>query len=85
MTYDAVRGKLVMLGASAGDAALWDWEGTGFRDWPPLAPRPDADDAGLTFDSDRGRLVLFRGEALWELDPNSKVWEQIAERPAPRH
>ncbi|MGH7294701.1 MAG: Kelch repeat-containing protein, partial [Polyangiaceae bacterium] len=79
MAYDAVRARTVVFGGNADGASArlgdtWQWDGTA---WTPLdgangpAPR---DQAAMTYDAKRARVVMFGGETVggavdetWEL------------------
>jgi hypothetical protein len=92
MAYDAARRRLVLFGGyhttGAGRVRLgdtWEWDGSRWeRKSPPIGPSP-RNGAAMTYDSDRGRIVLFGGSGgpsgeTWEWDGG--VWQRV-EAPAP--
>jgi len=93
MAYDAARAKTVLFGGSAGSQETWEWDGaTGL--WaqvctaaPCSSTLPTARaDAKMTFDPDRGRIVMFGGHPpgvvtsalgdTWEY--TGTAWIQVA-------
>lgn len=67
MAYDASRRRVVLFGGARGSAETplddtWEWDGLRWRLAETLlAPAPRTD-AGLAFDAQRGRLLLFGGQ-----------------------
>lgn len=75
MTYDSVRNKTIIFGGTSGGTTnlndTWEWDGS---NWTALNITGDLPSArrnhSITFDSLRGRVVLFGGGAegdTWEL------------------
>ncbi len=79
MAYDAARGRLVLFGGSDWDDGFvylgdtWEYDGEQWLEISPVnSPSPRAWHA-MTYDSDRGRVVLFGG---WDdYDFLSDTWE----------
>lgn len=105
LAYDGAGRQLILLGGNrvlfgtAGDSDtflddMWAWDG---QAWHPIqTPTPPArSEAGIAYDSDRQRIVLFGGHRTasgerirlgdtWEWD--GQRWEQkSAEGPSPRN
>jgi hypothetical protein len=90
LAYDAARGRAVLFGGYRREGALtvglgdtWEWDGTRWASQAPAAPPPRRGDAGMTYDSARGRVVLHGGYAegtthgdTWEWDGTS--WTRVA-------
>ncbi|MBI2395501.1 MAG: hypothetical protein HYV09_38395, partial [Deltaproteobacteria bacterium] len=89
--FDSVRNKLVMFGGSgAGATQTWEWDGSTWTQVCTIAPcsssvPPGRYFAGMTFDSSRGKIVLFGGQDpatsasradTWEFD--GSTWTQVA-------
>jgi hypothetical protein len=92
MAYDSLRGKLVVFGGIVVSGNyywlddLWEWDSTtGLWDGPILPDvRPVVSDAAplsrsdvvMAYDSQRGKLVLYRGrlEEIWEWDGVARTW-----------
>ena len=81
MTYDSVRGAIVLFGGSNNTQYLdetWEWSN---QRWTLVTPTdPEADggpsartDHAMTYDSRRGRVVLFGGKM--NIDPFEDTWE----------
>ncbi len=99
--FDDVRKRVVvyggrLAGATTSTAELWEWDGAD-GSWtnrtptprPPSWPAP-RDGAKATFDSARGRLVLFGGwtggttlDELWECDLATATWTNRTPTPRP--
>lgn len=105
MAYDSIRGKVVLFG---GNRVLfgksmeenrflqdtWEWEGTGWTQVAAAGP-PARAEAAVTFDSGRGRVVVFGGYKrdgdelirlgdTWEWDGSQ--WTEIkVDGPTPRN
>ncbi len=80
--YDEGRDVVVLYGGNIGGQPVgdtWEWDGTSFRQVTPLDPEGDGDpgalqQAAMTYDPDRRRVVLFGGagsDELWEFDGRS--------------
>jgi hypothetical protein len=105
MAYDSWRKRVVLFGGNrvlfgkgpqAGDflGDTWEWDGKRWRQLRVAGPPPRAEGV-MTFDSKRGRLVLFGGHNwtegkrkrfgdTWEWD--GKQWTQVATTgPTPRN
>ncbi|MBL8863588.1 MAG: S8 family serine peptidase [Planctomycetes bacterium] len=82
MAYDALRERVVLFASSGTptDSTTWEWDGTswsGFPNPPPPNPHPAVRErAGLTWDSDRGRLVLFGG-LIPGVGDLGETWERV--------
>lgn len=85
MTYDPVRGKVLLFGGRRGAALLGDtWEYDGAQSmWRQVAtggPSP-RDDAALTYDSARGRAILYGGSGglrdTWEWQSATAEWHLV--------
>ncbi len=73
MVYDTKRSKLTLYGGYDGFAPLgdtWDWDGEKWAQRSSASPSPRHGAAG-SFDSERGRVVMFGG---WQLDGGSDVY-----------
>ena len=97
MAFDALRQVSVALCAEDHASQTWTWDGVG---WTRRSPVEDSDGpmarshAAMTFDEDRGRVVLFGGQSdvtraglndTWEWDGFD--WEEVtpsAGNPPPR-
>jgi hypothetical protein len=92
--FDDARGVLVVFGGLADDGAgaaavfrqdLWEWEVASgrWRDRTPMGDKPEPRAfAAMTYDADRGRLLLFGGRAetgfsfedTWEWNGADGTW-----------
>jgi hypothetical protein len=66
MAYDSSRGRTVLFGGQASQAAprtsdTWEWDGTNWVHSSPTATPPARFWHAMTYDSARSRLVLFGG------------------------
>lgn len=64
MTYDAARGRTVMVGGHAGagrNSETWEWDGTNWSLRTPTVNPSARSSAGSAFDSVRRRMVMFGG------------------------
>src|SRR5437868_215658 len=76
--FDNVRNRVLVSSTDNDDASLWDWDGQQWTEWYPTAPRPDANNAAIAFDSNHGRLMLVTiTSELWELDVLTKQWTKL--------
>ncbi|HXU80950.1 MAG TPA: kelch repeat-containing protein, partial [Polyangia bacterium] len=84
--YDTIRSKVVAVQQTLNDPQIWDWDGQRWTAWFPEGPRPDLRDGAITYDSNRGRLVLVTSErdptqgsqlVMWELDPTARTWQKV--------
>ena len=97
MAYDSIRGKVVLFGGNQrasppGDEGLtadtWAWDGL---EWTKVADTGPSrrDHHGMTYDSARGRVVLFGGwngaflGDTWEWD-GARWAERSSTGPSPR-
>lgn len=90
MTFDAVRGVVVLFGGFDGTNYYndtWEWDGTAWTLRSTTGPAPRADTA-MTFDSARGVAVLFGGGTsltryggTWEW--NGSTWSLRSETGPP--
>lgn len=94
MTYDALRGRIVLFGggvARPGEPGeTWEWDGS---TWTLVlsaalqgtAPPNDTAGIALAFDASRGRTVMFRGDSrtgtreVWEYD--GVQWANVSPPP----
>jgi len=100
LVYDAARGRAVLFGGYRREGALvvglsdtWEWDGTRWTPQAPASSPPRRGDAGMTYDSARGRVVLYGGYAegttygdTWEWDGTS--WTSVTPAgatPGPMH
>jgi hypothetical protein len=104
VAYDSRRGRTFLFGGvyAANFDDLWEWDGTSGT-WMALTPNPRPPSwplnrygAGLAYDNDRGRLVLFGGvgldpqvlgyllhDDLWEWDAGAGAWTDRTPDPRP--
>ncbi len=86
MAYDAVTGRTLLFGGTAGGSTLgdtWDWDGTTWTLRAMTGPSPRVGH-GMVSDRARNRVVVFGGNArysnpfggTWEWDGSS--WTQVA-------
>ncbi len=90
LVYDSVRGVSVMFGGAQKDrpniSDTWEWNGIRWQEVFPADPEGDGNPGPrqghmMTFDSARGKVLMFGGNAsgalneLWEYDGNS--WKLI--------
>lgn len=83
MAYDAGRGRVVLFGGvTVGGVFLsdtWEWDGSTWTEVTPQAGSPSARfGAGMTYDLERGRIVLVGGSEMtdtWTWDGTS--WTQL--------
>lgn len=88
VAYDASRGRVVLFGGDAPSGGFrsdtWEWDGTTWEDKTPLSASPPARrDHAMTYDSARGRVMMFGGKSgssgllqdLWEW--NGKTWANL--------
>ena len=84
MAYDSRRGKVVLFGGCCNGTSptdqfddTWEWNGTV---WTKVAPPVIAGrhTVGMTFDSNRGRTVMFGGYKYNLGGPNGETWEYHA-------
>jgi hypothetical protein len=81
ITYDALRGMVVLFGGSTGvfNDETWDWDGVSWKMAMLVDPEGDGNPSAryghqVVFDSERGKAVLFGGydgaikEDTWEWD-----------------
>src|SRR4030095_6896275 len=95
MAYDLVRQRVVLFGGSADFSAAapfgdpWEWDGAQWLQVaaPPAAP-PARATAGMTYDPQRNRVVLFGGVGAsgflgdtWEWD--GSIWQMQASSASP--
>ncbi|MFC1609839.1 kelch repeat-containing protein [Myxococcota bacterium] len=90
LAYDSARDKVVLHGGWNGPwlQDTWEWDGAS-RTWTNVTPpgsKPSARRyAALAYDSARGKVVLFGGEAAegvvfqdtWEWDSTSRTWTDV--------
>jgi hypothetical protein len=65
MTYDAARGRSVVVGGHAGagpNAETWEWDGNNWLLRAPIVNPSARLVAGSAFDSTRRRMVMFGGD-----------------------
>lgn len=77
VAYDWARRRLVLFGGYRGSGAdrvrlddTWEWDGTRWEERRPSGSPSPRNGAAMTYDSDRGRIVLFGGPG-----PSSETWE----------
>ncbi|MCD6452486.1 MAG: hypothetical protein J7L64_09035 [Acidobacteria bacterium] len=96
MVYDSQRNKTVLFAGY--DSAIkghlvyvWEYDGTTWtrRELPSTYPHPRYNFM-MTYDSDRGKIVLFGGrwdrttyQDTWEYDPNTNTWTRITTSTTP--
>jgi hypothetical protein len=88
MAYDSARGKVVLFGGYGGDAYplqdTWEWDGASGT-WTERTPTDTSPPArahhAMSYDSARGKVVLFGGDTgtstlddTWEWDGASGTW-----------
>jgi len=96
MAFDSARNRTVLFGGSGGSQETWEWTGAAWIPMCTVSPcnstLPAArQHAGMAFDSDRNRIVLFGGWLggveigdTWEW--NGSTWLQRATTgPSARH
>jgi hypothetical protein len=98
MVYVSGQGRIVLFGGQTADNSTtglsndtWEWDGENWTQYADIGPAPRSLHA-MTYDSSRGRIVLFGGIAgnfisrlndTWEWD--GEAWTQMADTgPAPR-
>jgi hypothetical protein len=75
MSYDSVRGQVVLFGGADNSACIgetWAWNGTSWTLLSTSGPPPRTR-FGMAYDSARGRVMLFGGRCgidgdTWEWD-----------------
>lgn len=94
MAFDSQRGRTVLFGGVAGNAALlsdtWEWDGTTWILVPAAGPTARVEQA-MAFDGQRARVILFGGSGAngplgdtWEWDGVNWTTIQSFSSPAPR-
>ncbi|HXI03308.1 MAG TPA: kelch repeat-containing protein [Candidatus Saccharimonadales bacterium] len=93
MAFDPARGVTVLFGGSPdfGSGLLgdtWEWDGAQWTERTPAASPPARLGHTLTYDPDRGRVVLFGGQGasgflddIWEWDGTR--WQERFHEPGP--
>jgi cysteine-rich repeat protein len=93
LAYDARRERVVTFGGTAtGNSdyqeATFEWDGTDWTDRTPDVFPPGRASAGMTYDELRGRVVLFGGEAVFNMGlehlPFDDTWDFDGVSWAPR-
>jgi hypothetical protein len=99
MAYDAARKRVLLFGGNTQDVPVftvlddtWTWDGTTWKVEMPPGERPSArQDHAMTFDSNRGVVVLFGGTGpsgrlndTWEWNGERWTRKLTASAPAPR-
>src|SRR5258706_10091412 len=71
ITYDPRRGRIVVVG----DASMaWEYDGTAWTSISPATHPPVVDSAGIAFDAQLGKVVLFGGEDSTLLNALDATW-----------
>jgi hypothetical protein len=92
LVYDSQRSRTVLFGGTDGSSGLffgdtWEWDGSTWVDVTPAASPPARAWHSMTYDSARGRTVLFGGYNgsqlgdTWEW--NGSSWTQVFPVAAP--
>jgi len=89
MVYDSVRGRIFLFGGTDSSYLYkqdsWEWDGAGgiWTDRTPIGAKPSARQGfAITYDSVRGRVVLFGGydgsyrQDIWEWDGAAGTWTE---------
>lgn len=78
LTYDSVRGRIVLYGGRGSGAAVfgdtWEYDGTTWTARTITGPAARSS-CTLTYDPRRGQVVMAGGTETWTLDTDG--WEQI--------
>ena len=82
MVYDASHSQTLLFGGyynfgSNFSKLTFTWDGSSWAQLTPVTSPPPRYGEGLTYDSDRGRVILFGGEAyeLGVYGENAETWE----------
>jgi hypothetical protein len=78
IAYDSWRNVTLMLSVEPGDARVWEWNGTTWRDATAPGAPPEGR-SSAAFDEVRGRLVVLGSAATHEWDGTS--WTTVAAHP----
>ncbi len=95
LTYDAARGRTVLFGGATVQAGVtgwladtWEWDGATWSQRASATSPSARSSAGMVYDSQRGRVVLFGGigsgirqNDTWEWDGTD--WTQLAPASSP--
>jgi hypothetical protein len=96
MVYDSVRDRVVMYGGARTDSLsqfdeTWEWDGQSWTRIETNSPFPTRSSAAMTFDSARGRAILFGGlsstnftASLWEYDGSRWLERDVEGGPSSR-
>jgi hypothetical protein len=90
MAYDAKRGRMVLFGGFKGGASAtifdetWEYNGTAWTLASPTLSPPGRESAMMTFDTSRGKMILFGGASstgtllqdTWEYD--GTTWTDLS-------
>lgn len=85
LTWDSVRGRLVLFGGVSGVVHddTWEWDGRNWAQRAPMTSPPFLAGAEFVFDQTRQRAVLLSGQddGLWEWDGSD--WSRVESRRPP--
>lgn len=87
MVFDTTRNRVVLVSGSSPVARLWEWDGSLWAERVAATNPPGRPDAGIAYDSRRGRLVMFGGIGVvdtWEWDGSTWTQMQPASSPPAR-
>jgi hypothetical protein len=100
LAYDQARHRLVLFGGQDGDAGhalgdTWEYDGTAWTQIMPASSPPARGFAGMAYEIERRRIVLFGGHDLsqtqaqgfgdtWEWDGTKWTRRLVAVAPSPR-
>ncbi len=76
VAYDSIRGRAVVFHGTTGAPTTWEWDGVVWTQHSTTGPNQRLD-VGLTFDSTRGKVVLFGGDLAGNLESGTfnDTWE----------
>jgi len=73
MTFDPIRGKVILFGGGTLGNEMWEWSGTTWTQITPATVPPPRAYASMVTDPVRNRVVMVGGE--WSGAPLNDVWE----------
>ncbi len=84
LTYDVLRGRVVMFGGAISGSIpieyddLWEWDGTTWTERTPATLPSVRTEAGVTYDTVHGELLMFGGRALGTYDNSTWRYQYLS-------
>ncbi len=90
MAFDAERGRAVVFGGTRTERPTrgqqftkflgdtWEWDGDSWQEQKATAGPGERTRSAMTYDRDRGRVVLFGG--VWSTEMRRDTWEYVGKR-----